>query len=320
MPAGNDGDLARAGGGARAGRRVLRSDPADGDEGDAAADVDAALSGDRPTPPLIAPDPAARLLLADASEADRSDRHPQRASDPEERFLGWGFRDWFEVRDARTDTEQEIARQLDLVRARLSIDPDDPVAMQLLGYYAYLAENFTLGEQVYARYKRLYPDDPSGYNNLALVYKRTGAYAIEEALYRQALDMDPLDTHVLNNLAVNLAHQGRFDEALRAMDLVDELDPDDPYAALHRAKVYAAMGRKDAAYRCLRRALDGVGQLDTMHHIEFRQDLRLDPAFARMRGDRRFKRLLRQHYGHDADYILQGRHAVRGAHRWAEHG
>jgi tetratricopeptide (TPR) repeat protein len=143
----------------------------------------------------------------------------------------------------------------------------------------------------------LYPEMSGGYNNKALVYKRRGEYAKEEGLYRLALAIDPGDPTALNNLAVCLAHQGRFGEAMRVMDEVERQLPDDAYTWLHRAKILAAKGDDEAALAQLRRALDGIRKLDLMHHIEFRQDLRLDPAFVRLRKDERFFALLEEFYG-----------------------
>jgi tetratricopeptide (TPR) repeat protein len=127
-----------------------------------------------------------------------------------------------------------------------------------------------------------------------LTYKRQGEYTQEEALYREALKIDPMDDHVLNNLAVNLAHQGRGEEALRIMDELEKLTPDDPYADLHRAKIFATMGKRDKAYKYLKKALEGTALLDTLHHIEFRQDIRIDPAFRTMRHEEKFQELLRR--------------------------
>ena len=39
--------------------------------------------------------------------------------------------------------------------------------------------------------------------------------------------------------------------------------------------------------------------LDTLHHIEFRQDIRLDPSFAKLRETRRFRAILLKYYGDD---------------------
>jgi hypothetical protein len=39
-------------------------------------------------------------------------------------------------------------------------------------------------------------------------------------------------------------------------------------------------------------------KLDTLHNIEYQQDIRVDPAFEKMRETARFKSLLTKHYGH----------------------
>jgi tetratricopeptide (TPR) repeat protein len=102
---------------------------------------------------------------------------------------------------------------------------------------------------------------------------------------------------VMTNLAVNLAHQGRFDEALKQMDEVAILEPDDPYADLHRAKIWAAKGDAEKAYQFLDKALAGMKALDTLHAIEFRQDIRVDPAFDQIRGSARFHEIMVRYYG-----------------------
>ena len=312
MPSGNQGPTTRAGGGAHAGDAVQRREAEEVEDDPPLADAaqpdeDEALEGEVQPPERTEDEaqPVERDLLG---EAARDELEPAESAEPTpmERFVGWGFRDWLEVRDARPEAERQIARHLELMRHRLRIDPNDPGALNVLGYYAYLSENADLSRETYARYVELYPEDALGYNNLALTYKRTGDYDKEEALYRKALAMDPLDHHVLNNLAVNLAHQGRYDEALSVMEQLEELTPGDPYADLHRAKIYASMGKRNKALRHLEVALDNVAELDTLHHIEFRQDLRLDPAFAPLRSQARFRRILERHYGSEAEHLLAG--------------
>ncbi|MCB9758879.1 MAG: tetratricopeptide repeat protein [Alphaproteobacteria bacterium] len=232
--------------------------------------------------------------IADAAEgADQQVDPSELTAEPER---GWGLRDWYDVEDARRD-QDEIRRNLDRAEQLVRLDPESAWALQQLAYYQYLSEDYVECRRTYDRFIELYPDDPAGYNNLALVYKRIGEYGKEEGYYRLALALEPGDAHALNNLAVNLAHQQRFDEALEIMDQLDVVDPDDPYADLHRSKIHAARGENQLAIEFLEKALAGMERLDTLHHIEFRQDIRIDPAFDSLRQTPEFSEILVRYYG-----------------------
>ncbi len=213
---------------------------------------------------------------------------------------GWGLNDWYDTKDAREDA-QEIQQELDLARAILKLDPDDPQGMNILAYYEYLAMDYTQAEKVYTKMTVLYPDDPAGWNNLALTFKRRKDYVTEEKYYRIALQLAPMDDHALNNLAVCLAHQGRYDEALQIMKQLETIIPGDAYADLHRAKIYAASGQEEKSYNYLEKSLRGMRKLDTLHNIEYRQDIRIDPAFEAMRKEDRFRMLLTRYYADEPD-------------------
>ncbi len=218
---------------------------------------------------------------------------------PAEEEEGWGIQDWYDEQDEAMD-HLEIDLMIRAARHRLRIDPDDPSALSVLSYYQYLAEDFDAAIQTYDRFIELYPENAAGYNNKALVYKRRGDYDREEALYRVALAIEPNDVTALNNLGVNLAHQGRYEEALTVMRQLEILDPGDAYAELHRAKIYAEMGEDEKALRYLELALEGMKKLDTLHHIEFRQDIRVDPSFEKLRQTARFRGILLKYYGDDS--------------------
>lgn len=209
---------------------------------------------------------------------------------------GFGLKDWYD-----TETRAQEQTQIDLMQRVakhiLRINPNDAEALSLLSYYQYLNEDFDDAQGTYDKFIELFPDDPAGYNNKALVYKRLGRYDEELALYEKALELSPDDTTALNNKAIALSHQGRHDEALEIMDRLETLLPDDPYSDLHRAKVWAAKGDAEKAFYYLDKALQGMRTLDTLHHIEFRQDIRVDPAFDELRRTRRFHEILWTYYG-----------------------
>ncbi|MDG1482142.1 MAG: hypothetical protein P8R54_21295 [Myxococcota bacterium] len=334
LPAGNDGPAQRAGGGKNMGPEIQREEERT-QRGEAEAvpspsDADALADDVRAPEPLpdmmLDPESGEALLLESGrpvvAELEPGDEGNSDlgAPTPVERFIGWGFRDWFDVQDARRSSVEELEWSMEQVRQRLRIDPDDSWALNTLGLYAYLAENDTLSQDSFERYIELFPEDPLGYNNLALTFKRAGDYTQEEDLYRTALELNADDVHVLNNLAINLAHQHRFDEANEIMASLESIDPGNPYNDLHRSKIYAAMGKREKAYRHLKDALEGVSGLDTLHHIEFRQDIRLEPAFNRMRSERRFAKLIRAFYGDEAEYLIGHRSASGATRAGDEHG
>lgn len=294
VPAGGSGALDRAGGAANV-----------AEEREVGEGSSRPLQPLRPTPNI---DPNAKQAAAPAQldgveEAQQlrpslapSDAETD-ANEPETTAIreGWGLEDWYDAEDARRD-EDEILQELTETNERLKLDPNNPYLVQRLAYYQYLSRDYDGALRSYNRFIELLPSSAAGYNNVALVYKRTGEYTKEEGYYRLALALDPDNTHALNNLAVNLAHQRRFDEALAIMEKLDRLEPNDPYGDLHRAKIHASRGDADAALALLNDALAGMQRLDTLHNIEFRQDIRLDPAFGSLREDPRFNDLLVRYY------------------------
>ncbi|MCB9791806.1 MAG: tetratricopeptide repeat protein [Alphaproteobacteria bacterium] len=247
-----------------------------------------------PVPQPILPKVEDPQVFADNELGDFEEAVPEEST--AEAKEGFGLKDWYGAEDARAE-EEELDRKLDLSRELVRINPDSAWALQQLAYYQYLSEDFEACRKTYDRFIELYPEDPAGYNNLALVYKRTGEYAKEEGYYRLALALEPGEQHALTNLALNLAHQQRYDEALAIMDELEAIVPGDPYADLHRSKIYASKGDEQRALDFLERALAGMQALDTLHHIEFRQDIRLDPAFSELRESDRFNELLIRYYG-----------------------
>jgi len=303
LPAGDKGDLSRMGGAQKDGLRPIRTETRLQDEPKPKKkrqprDLLASEDGtpvELPNQPK--PDDDA-LADADDESEELIEEEPEEQIERQEDRTGWGIKDWYDQREQemdqlRIDAMKRVANRI------LRIDPDDPEALGMLAYYQYLDEDYEGAESTYDRYIELYPEDPAGYNNKALIYKRQGDYEREERLYNISLALNPGDVTALNNLAVNMAHQQRFGEATSIMEQLETLDPGEPYADLHRAKIFAEMGEDDKALEYLEKALQGMEKLGTLHHMEFRQDIRLDPSLERLRKTDAFRSILWKYYGED---------------------
>ncbi len=294
LPAGSAGPITEVGGGAQVGSKPRSADPrTEKAKPDVAIQLEEFGKTKELKPQEAPPEPSIDDLADPLATAD-GDQEGQRQS--VEVKEGWGLTDWYDTEDARADAEQ-IKEQLDLSRKLLRLDPDNLYGLSVKAYYEYLAMDFDGAHDTYDHMIRLDGTSGAQWNNLALVYKRLGDYEKEEELYRTSLMFEPDEPNTYVNLALCLAHQGRFDEALQIMKRLERELPDDPYADLHRAKIAALMSKEEEAYRFLRSSLRTMRKLDTLHNIEFQQDIRVDPAFKTMRETPRFKKLLMRYYG-----------------------
>ena len=183
----------------------------------------------------------------------------------------------------------EIARARTLAKDQLRRDPDDLSALEVLSFTQYLEGQDAAANATVERMLTLAPEHAVAWNNRGLLAKRRRDYRAEEEHYRRALAAKPGDETFQNNLALCLAHQGRLAEARAAIGTLAASG--DPYVELHRAKIAAISGEDGAALRSLERAVGGLAGMDALHQIEFRQDVRIEPAFDRLRGQPRFQAL-----------------------------
>jgi tetratricopeptide (TPR) repeat protein len=167
----------------------------------------------------------------------------------------------------------------------------------------------------------LSPKYVTAHANLAYAYDRQGLLGEAIAAYQKVLELTPDNATARNNLGTVLSRAGRFDDAIREFEallqrdpsnaaaktnlenakrnkgIVKERDdrttgalkasearPNDPRAAYEVARVYAMQGDHDKALTWLGKALDlGYDTLDFLN---------VDPAFAMLRKDPRYPKLL----------------------------
>ena len=139
--------------------------------------------------------------------------------------------------------------------------------------------------------------DTSAKIRLAWALRRQGKHSLELGKYQSILTEHPAHLLALSGTATSLARMGRLGEARDTFDALQILAPVHPLTETTAATLEAIQGRDDLAIESLSRAVVGQEHLDTELQIEFRQDLALDPALARVRKSTRLRSMLRRTLG-----------------------
>ncbi|WP_042777734.1 FecR domain-containing protein [Sinorhizobium fredii] len=140
----------------------------------------------------------------------------------------------------------------DGVEKALSIDPEDPTALEARAHYRYYIENDLEGAlaDLEAALKTA-PGSSSILNSLGIVQSVRGDNRAAEAAFKEAIALDPLDPVAHANLALQYLDEMRIAEAKRAIDTVLSVDPSFDLALLARGRYYLQNGEVDKAVKDL---------------------------------------------------------------------
>lgn len=165
----------------------------------------------------------------------------------------------------------------------------DPVSVMLnihLGEHQHLARQYDLAIEQYRRALELSPNHPNARPLLALVYEAKGMYGEAIAELEAAEPFWAGTSRVRGPLGRVYGLAGRRAEALRVLqELIRDRAGPKYIAADDIAAVYIGLGETDHAFAWLRRACE--------ERATALVNLKVDPAFDGLRGDRRFDDLLR---------------------------
>ncbi len=180
-------------------------------------------------------------------------------------------------------------------RAVLQTDPEQPVALHLLGLIAHRRGNFDAAAGFIGKALAVKPDNSDAHNDLGNALKGLGRLDEAAASYRRALAIAPQYTEAHNNLGNALRGRGRLDEAVASYHRALAIKPDyaevqsnlgnalldfgkpDEAAARYRSALAIKPGYV-AAHNNLGNALKGQGPLDEAA-ASYRKALQLDPGF-----------------------------------------
>src|SRR3989441_11466025 len=165
----------------------------------------------------------------------------------------------------------------------------DPVSVMLnihLGEHRHLARQYDLAIEQYRRALELSPNHPNARPLLALVYEAKGMYPQAIAELEAAEPFWAGTSRVRGPLGRVYGLAGRRAEARRVLEeLVRERAGPKYIAADDIAAVYIGLGETDGAFAWLQRACE--------ERATALVNLKVEPAFDGLRGDRRFADLLR---------------------------
>ncbi|AEG55959.1 FecR domain-containing protein [Sinorhizobium meliloti] len=136
----------------------------------------------------------------------------------------------------------------DGVERALSIDPEDPTALEARAHYRYHIDNDLEGALAdLERALKTAPGSSSIWNSLGLVQGARGDNRAAEAAFKQAIALDPLDPVAHANLAIQYMDEMRMAEAKREIDAALSVDPSFDVALVARGRYHMQNGEADNA-------------------------------------------------------------------------
>ncbi|MDX0625205.1 TonB-dependent receptor [Sinorhizobium medicae] len=136
----------------------------------------------------------------------------------------------------------------DGVERALSIDPEDPTALEARAHYRYHIDNDLEGAlSDLNRALQTAPGSSSIWNALGLVQGARGDNRAAEAAFKQAIALDPLDPVSHANLAIQYLDEMRMAEAKREIDTALSVDPSFDVAVVARGRYQMQNGDVDRA-------------------------------------------------------------------------
>jgi tetratricopeptide (TPR) repeat protein len=214
----------------------------------------------------------------------------------------------------RTETIEDAQSALLAADLRRAIDsfshasqkgPLDYDQLNWLGLAHYLSGELEEAEKVWEQARMLDGGRPDAVNNLASVAKRRGNGDAELEYLKRALEIAPEDCHASNSLALAQAKYGKGD-ALATLAKSDvSCGGNYAYTAIQKAGILAMKGKVDDAFKELETGLSRVDTLIPIKEFEVLTDLKLDPAFQKLRESPKFAQLVSKYLPRAATWQIE---------------
>ena len=138
----------------------------------------------------------------------------------------------------------------------LQADPNQPVALHLLGVIAYQGGKNDIAVDLITKALAIKPDYAEAHNNLGNAFKELGKLDEAVASYHRALAIKPDLAKAHSNLGVALQNLGKLDEAVASYHKALELNPDFAEAHYNLYPLLLNPGDMTPSIKCMERAVE----------------------------------------------------------------
>ena len=164
-------------------------------------------------------------------------------------------------------TQDRLPEAEALYQQILQADPNQPVALNLLGVIAHQAGKNDIAVDLITKALAINPDYAEAHNNLGNALKETDRLEDAIASYQMAIHITPDNERVHSNLGNALQEGGKLDEAVASYHQALAIKPDYAEAHGNLGITLKDLGRRDEALASYRRALDIDPGLQDVRHL-----------------------------------------------------
>jgi protein O-GlcNAc transferase len=142
-----------------------------------------------------------------------------------------------------------------ICRKIVSVQPDDPNALNLLGLIAHQLGENEMAINLMSRAIRNDPENPFLYNNLGAVFHDSGKFPEAISSYKKAIHIKPDCADAYNNMGLVFQEQGKVDEAISCYQEALQLRTHYPEANYNLGNALKESGKLAEAIQCYQKAV-----------------------------------------------------------------
>ena len=179
-----------------------------------------------------------------------------------------------------------LAEAEGIYRRILQAEPNQPVALNLLGVIAHQTGKNDVAVDLIAKAVAIKPDYAVAHYNLGLAFQDLGELDEAAACYQEAIAIEPGFAGAHNNLGNALKDLGAVDGAVASFHKALSLKPDYAEAHSNLGSALTKLGKLDEAVACFKKALAIKPDLADAHNNlgnALKHSGRLDEAFSSLR-------------------------------------